>query len=133
MRYLLDTNICIYLIRRKDARLLWKVQSYRAGDIGISAITVAELEYGVAKSAQASRNRVALASFLAPLDVLDFDREAAVEYGSIRAWLEKEGAPVGPMDLLIASQAVAGKIVLVTNDEKEFRKVPGLHIQNWAA
>lgn len=133
MNYLLDTNMCIYLIKEKNAHLLRRVQSYMVGEIGISAITVAELEYGVAKSSQSPRNRLALASFLVPFEILPFGHAAAAEYGSIRAWLEKEGRPIGSMDLLIAAQARAGEVVLVTNDEKEFRRVPGLRIQNWAA
>lgn len=131
MKYLLDTNICIYIIKQKDSALLRRLQSFKEGEIGISAITIAELEYGVARSAQSQRNRLALASFLIPFEVVDFDQEAAMDYGLIRAWLDKEGKPIGSMDMLLAAQARSKGIVLVTNNEREFGKVPGLQLENW--
>jgi tRNA(fMet)-specific endonuclease VapC len=131
LKYLLDTNICIYIIKQKDAAVLRKLQSFKEGEIAISSISIAELEYGVAKSMQSQRNRLALASFLIPFEVIDFDREAATDYGLIRAWLEKEGKPIGSMDMLLAAQARSRGIVLVTNNEKELSKVPGLQLENW--
>jgi len=131
LKYLLDTNICIYIIKQKDSALLRRLQSFKEGEIGISAITIAELEYGVARSAQSQRNRLALASFLIPFEVVDFDQEAAMDYGLIRAWLDKEGKPIGSMDMLLAAQARSKGIVLVTNNEREFGKVPGLQLENW--
>jgi tRNA(fMet)-specific endonuclease VapC len=131
LKYLLDTNICIYIIKQKDPGILRKLQSFKTGEIGISSITLAELEYGVARSAQSQRNRLALASFRIPFEVVDFDQEAAIDYGLIRAWLEKEGRPIGSMDMLLAAQARSKGIVLVTNNEKEFGKIPGLQLENW--
>jgi tRNA(fMet)-specific endonuclease VapC len=131
LKYLLDTNICIYIIKKKDPGILRRLQSYKEGEIGISSITIAELEYGVARSTQSQRNRLALASFLIPFEIIDFDQEAATDYGLIRAWLEREGKPIGSMDMLLAAQARSKGIVLVTNNENEFRKVPGLKLDNW--
>jgi len=132
VKYLLDTNICIYIIKKKEAGILRKLQSYRDEDLAVSTITIAELEYGVTKSKLTHRNRIALTSFLVPFEVLDFDQEAAVEHGLIRAWLEKEGNPIGSMDMLLAAQARSKSLVLVTNNEKEFAKVPGLKLENWS-
>jgi tRNA(fMet)-specific endonuclease VapC len=132
MNYLLDTNICIYIIKKKPAAVLKQVQAKQPGEIAISTITVAELEYGVARSHYPDRNRVALLEFLLPFTVLDFDPFASVEYGRIRALLESKGKPIGPMDLLLAAQAKSHNLILVTNNEKEFRRIDGLRIENWA-
>jgi tRNA(fMet)-specific endonuclease VapC len=131
MRFLLDTSICIYLINKKDAGLLRKIQTYRNDDIAISTISIAELEYGVSKSSKTHQNRLALATFLIPFSALDFDQDAATEYGIIRTWLEANGKQVGPMDMLIAAQARLKGLILVTNNEKEFAQVPGLEVENW--
>ena len=131
MRFLLDTNICIYLINKKDVGLLRKIQRYRNDEIAISTITIAELEYGVSKSSKTHQNRLALSTFLIPFSALDFDQEAATEYGIIRTWLEANGKRVGPMDMLIAAQARSKGLILVTNNEKEFAQVPGLEVENW--
>jgi len=132
MNYLLDTDICIYIINKKPAAVLKRVQSRQPGQIAISAITVAELEYGVARSRDPGRNRIALLEFLFPFTILDFDQKAAMEYGRIRSSLEARGRPVGPMDLLLAAQAKAHSLILVTNNEKEFARIDGLRIENWA-
>ena len=132
MNYLLDTNICIYIINKKPAAVVKKVQARQPGQIAISAITVAELEYGVARSRDPGRNRIALLEFLFPFTILDFDQKAAMEYGRIRSSLEARGRPVGPMDLLLAAQAKAHSLILVTNNEKEFARIDGLRIENWA-
>jgi tRNA(fMet)-specific endonuclease VapC len=131
MRFLLDTNICIYIINKKDAGLLRKIQTYRNDDITISTITIAEMEYGVSKSLKTHQNRLALVTFLIPFSALDFDQEAATEYGIIRTWLEANGKRVGPMDMLIAAQARSKGLILVTNNEKEFAQVQGLAVENW--
>lgn len=133
MKYLLDTNICIYLIRRRPPEIIDRMRSQRIGDIGLSSITVAELQYGVAKSAEKVRNRSALEQFLAPLVILDFDTTAASVYGSVRAHLEREGTPIGSLDMLIAAHAVSLDVTLVTNNVREFGRVPGLQLENWAA
>ncbi len=132
MNYLLDTNICIYIINRKPAAALKKVQARQPGQIAISTITVAELEYGVARSRYPDRNRIALLEFLFPFTILDFDQKASMEYGRIRTLLESRGRPVGPMDLLLAAQARSHNLILVTNNEKEFARIDGLRIENWA-
>lgn len=131
MKYLLDTNMCIYIINKKDTGLLRQIQTYRNDDIAISTITIAELEYGVSKSSKTHQNRLALATFMIPFSVLDFNSEAATEYGIIRTWLEADGKLIGPMDLLIAAQARSRGLVLVTNNKKEFSQVPGLKVENW--
>ena len=131
MKVMLDTNICIYLIRQKPVQVLEKFQHYNLGDIGVSTITVAELQYGVAKSQQQQQNQNALTQFLAPLEIADFDAAAALKYGQIRAELERLGTPVGANDLLIASHALGLGVVLVTNNEREFSRIPALTIENW--
>jgi tRNA(fMet)-specific endonuclease VapC len=133
MNYLLDTNICIYIINRKPSSVLKRIQARQPEQIAISTITVAELEYGVAHSRRPDRNRIALLGFLFPFKILDFDQMAALEYGSIRSSLEKKGRPIGPMDMLLSAQAKSRDLVLVTNNEKEFRRVDGLRVENWAA
>jgi tRNA(fMet)-specific endonuclease VapC len=132
MNYLLDTNICIYIINQKPAAVLKRVQSRQPDQIAISTITLAELEYGVARSRYPDRNRMALLEFLLPFTILDFDQKASAEYGRIRAVLEARGRPVGPMDLLLAAQAKSHNLILVTNNEKEFARVDALRIENWA-
>jgi len=131
MNVMLDTNICIYLIKQAPPVLIARFETFPVGDIGISVITLAELEYGASKSTHPRRNREALEQFIAPLDVALFDRQAAVAYGRIRAVLEKKGRPIGAMDLLIAAQALSLGVRLVTNNEREFRRVPGLRVENW--
>jgi len=132
MNYLLDMNICIYIINQKPPAVLKRVQSKRPGQIAISTVTVAELEYGVARSRYPDRNRIALLEFLFPFTILDFDQKAAMEYGQIRSLLETKGRPVGPMDLLLAAQAKSHNLILVTNNEKEFQRIDALRIENWA-
>jgi len=131
MRYLLDTNICIYVIRRRPPQVLARFQRCAIGDLGLSTVTLAELQYGVAKSAFPERNQQALAAFTLPLEILPFDARAAAAYGPIRATLERQGTPIGAMDLLIAAHAVSLGVILVTNNPREFRRVPGLQVDNW--
>ncbi len=131
IRYLLDTNICIYVIRNKPSRLIQHLQSLRIADVGISSITLSELEYGVAKSQKPPQNKLALAEFLAPIEILPYDDMAAVQYGEIRALLERQGTPIGSLDMLIAAHALSLNSILVTNNESEFRRVPGLIVENW--
>ncbi len=132
MNYLLDTNICISLIRKSPPAVLKQVQARQLGEIAISTITLAELEYGIARSNYPDRNRVALMEFVLPFTILDFDQRASAEYGPIRSRLEAKGKPIGPMDLLLAAQAVSHGLILVTNNEREFRRVEGLGVENWA-
>ncbi len=130
---MLDTNICIHLIRRRPQSLLDRIRSFSVGDIGISVITLAELEYGVSRSSQPKRNREALDQFLSPLEVAVFDRKATIPYGIIRAALARKGLAIGAMDLLIAAHALSLGVRLVTDNEGEFRRVPGLRVENWVS
>ena len=132
MKYLLDTNICIYLIKRKPPRVQRELLACSVGDVAVSSITVAELEFGVQKSAAPSRNMDALMQFLMPLAIVDFDFAAAACYGKVRAALEKRGKPIGPLDTLIAAHALSLDLTLVTNNTREFRRVSGLKVANWA-
>ena len=127
---LLDTNICIYIINAKPAAVLARFQQYRLGDIGLCSVVAAELAYGVAKSGSA-RNRQALEMFLAPLTILPFDATAVWAYGDLRADLERRGTPVGALDTMIAAHALSLQAMLVTNNTREFAKVPGLQLDNW--
>jgi tRNA(fMet)-specific endonuclease VapC len=131
MKLMLDTNICIYLIKHHPPSVLERFLSHPVGDIGISSITVAELDYGASKSRHAAKNRLALDQFISPLDVATFDREAAGAYGRLRASLEQKGTPIGSMDMLIAAHALSLSVKLVTNNTREFRRVSGLKVENW--
>ena len=130
MKYLLDTNICIYLINERPKKVLAHFKRHSLGDIGISSITASELAFGVAKSAS-SKNSAALEAFLLPLNVVDYDAGAAMIYGDIRAKLEKQGKTIGPLDMLIAASALSRQLILVTNNEKEFRRISKLKVENW--
>ena len=132
MRLMLDTNICIYLIKEHPASVLDRFADHPVGDIGVSVITLAELEYGISKSSRPARNRTALEQFVSPLEVASFDRHATTAYGKLRAVLEKKGQPIGSMDLLIAAHAISLDVRLITHNVKEFGRVPGLRIEDWA-
>ena len=131
MEYLLDTNICIYIIKRKPSEVFEKFKILTLGDVGISSITLAELQYGIAKSSNSEKNREALEKFLTPIEIMDYDYEASIEYGKIRTELEKKGTPIGPLDMLIASHAKSLDVILVTNNVREFDRIAGLKIENW--
>lgn len=131
MLYLLDTNICIYVINERPPEVLQQFLVHEPDGLGISAITASELYWGVCKSGSA-RNLRALEKFIAPLHVMDFGLEAAQAYGQLRATLERKGTPIGPLDLQIAAHALALDIILVTNNQREFKRVPGLRVENWA-
>jgi tRNA(fMet)-specific endonuclease VapC len=131
IRHLLDTNVCIELIRRRSGRVLARLGRCRVGSVGISSITLGELCYGAARSADPRKNLQALTQFCAPLHIASFDDRAAVSYGQVRSDLERAESPVGPLDTLIAAHAMALSAVLVTDNEREFRRVRGLQIENW--
>jgi tRNA(fMet)-specific endonuclease VapC len=133
MKYILDTNICIYLIKKKPISVLAKFNEHAVGDIGISTISVAELSYGVQKSRFRDQNQQALLQFLAPLVIAEFDTEAAFAYGQIRADLEAQGTPIGSIDALIAGHAVSLGVTVVTNNERDFLRVPKLNVENWVS
>ncbi len=131
MRYMLDTNICIDLIKRRPPQILRRFHSLTVGDIGISAITLAELRYGAAKSQAVDKNAQALEEFLLPLEIAAFDEKAAAAYGPVRAELEKAGTPIGPLDTQIGAHALSLNTILVTNNTEEFRRIKRLKVENW--
>ena len=131
MRYMLDTDICIYISKQKPATILRKLNELSSEDACLSAITYAELRYGAEKSHQRSRNLETLSRLRTLIRVLPFEEAASEEYGIIRAHLEKKGRLIGGNDLLIASHAKSLKLTLVTNNVREFKRVPGLSLELW--
>ncbi len=131
MKLMLDTNICIYIIKRQPSAVIKHFLKYQVGDIGISSITLSEMRYGVAKSKHSVKNAKALDEFIIPLDIASFDKEAVLAYGDIRTTLEKTGTPIGAMDMLIAAHAVSMGVTLVTNNTREFSRIPTLDIVDW--
>lgn len=131
MQFLLDTNTCIFIIKRQPPVVLKKFLEYQIGDIGISSITLSELRYGVAKSEYKKKNAAALDEFILPLEIFPYDEQVTAIYGNIRADLEKSGRPIGAMDMLIAAHAISLNATLVTNNTREFKRVHGLNITDW--
>ena len=132
MRFMLDTNTCVDLIRQRDDRILRKMQRLTLDDLCVSSVTLSELEYGAAKSADPGKNRLALAQFMTPLRVVPYDDTVAPVYGRVRTELEREGTPIGPLDTMIAAHALSLALTVVTDNGREFRRVAGLKVQNWA-
>jgi tRNA(fMet)-specific endonuclease VapC len=128
---LLDTDICIYIIRQKPITVLQKFNTYAVGEIGVSSVTVAELFVGVQKSQHPAQNHQAVEQFLLPLTIAPFDYDAAVAYGHVRATLEQQGTPIGALDTLIAAHAVSLGVTLATTNSREFMRVPGLTVEDW--
>ena len=131
MKFMLDTDICIYIIKRKPPDVIERFYQTEISQIGISSITLSELLYGVSKSSKPEQNRIALMQFVAPLEILPYGDEASQYYGDLRAHLEKQGTPIGSLDMLIAAHALSIPCTLVTNNEKEFIRIPDLKIDNW--
>jgi tRNA(fMet)-specific endonuclease VapC len=131
-KYLLDTDTCIYIIKKRPAWVFKKFQTLSLGQVCISSVTLAELEYGVKKSQAKKRNQQALEAFILPLSVMPFDKQAASYYGEIRAMLEQKGTPIGPLDFMIAAHALSLNMTLVTNNVREFARIGYLMIENWA-
>ena len=131
MKYLLDTNICIHIIKQHPVQVINKIRELKSSDLAISTITLSELEYGIAKSNKPLKNRLALSEFLSAIEILEYGAHASKIYGQIRVLLEKEGKTIGPLDMLIAAHALAEKLILVTNNEKEFKRIPDLEVENW--
>ena len=129
--YLLDTNICIYIINKRSIEIVKKINSLKPADIKISSITVAELEYGASKSKNREMNRNALQRFFSPFEIINFDAEDAEVYGIIRAALEREGMVIGPYDLQLAAQALRRDCIFVTNNKKEFQRIGKLKLEDW--
>jgi tRNA(fMet)-specific endonuclease VapC len=132
MRFLLDTNICIYALKQNPV-VLARLLAERPIDVGLSVITEAELRTGAAKSTSSTKTTRRLENFLRPLTVLEFTSDDAIAYSAVRAKLERAGTPIGPLDSLIAAQAVARKLTLVSNNERELNRIGGLRLENWAA
>ena len=132
MKYMLDTNICIYAIKNKPATVSQRLQEHSELGLCISTITLAELTHGVYKSIHKEKNMDALFQFLLKIEILPFDMLAAFEYGKVCAHLQKQGTPIGPLDTLIAAHALSRSLTIVTNNVREFERVPGLIIENWS-
>ena len=131
MKYFLDTDICIYIIKNNPPGGRSKFKKHKVGDIGISAITYAELQFGVANSSAIKKNTAAVAHFIRFLPVVPYDMAAALEYGRIYADLKKRGEIIGANDLHIAAHACALNCTLVTNNVREFTRVQDLKVENW--
>ena len=132
MSFMLDTNICIYAIKKRPPQVMRRLEENEKRGLFISSVTLAELRHGVEKSAYPLKNELALLQLSAILEILPFDEAAAVEYGKIRAFLQRQGSPIGPLDTLIAAHAKSKGMTLVTNNTCEFARVPGLELANWA-
>ena len=131
LQYLLDTNICVFVIRQKPTVALQRFQQYPPDELAISAITLAELRFGADKSSDPPRNHAALDRFLAPLEIVDFDADASDWYGKVRSDLQARGCPIGPLDTLIAAHALRLGLPLATNNVREFGRVTGLQVEDW--
>ena len=119
-------------MNKRPLEIIQKFKQFDIGEIGVSTITVSELQYGVCKSKNNKLNKQRLEEFLSPLEILPYDEMAAIIYGEIRLQLEKGGLPIGPLDLMIAAHSLSKNLVLVTNNEKEFKRVKSLKVNNWA-
>lgn len=132
MKFLLDTDTCIYALKRNETVLRRLLASDRS-DVAVSVITEAELRTGAVKSTSVAKTLRSVENFLMPIEIIDFVSSDAASYAAIRAKLERGGTPIGPLDTLIAAQAIARKLTLVSNNEREFRRVSGLRVENWAS
>jgi tRNA(fMet)-specific endonuclease VapC len=130
-QFLLDTDTCIYALKQ-HSRVIERLLAAAREDVAVSVITEAELRTGAAKSSSPSRTLGLVENFLAPITRIEFTSDDAIAYAAIRSKLERAGPPIGPLDTLIAAQAVARRLVLVSNNEREFRRVPGLTVENWS-
>ena len=131
IRFMLDTNVCIHLLRGKKAALLDRICECEPGEVAISSISFAELQHGVCKSSDPGKNLAAVLDFCSALEILPFDSRAGECYGQIRATLEQVGRPIGPLDTLIAAHAVSAECTLMTGNLREFKRVPGLVVEKW--
>jgi tRNA(fMet)-specific endonuclease VapC len=130
--YLLDTNICIFAIKKRSETVLKKLKEKISDGICISSLTVAELEFGVENSQKIENNRIALLKFLSIFNIINFDDSDAIDYGRLKTDLRKEGRIIGPIDMLLAAQALNKELIFVTNNVKEFERVKGLKIEDWS-
>ncbi len=129
--FLIDTNICIYIMNDHPPQVIQKFREIGVGNICISSITVSELQYGVCKSKQIKKNMKRLDEFLSPFEIIPYDESASIYYGKIRSYLEKQGNVIGPLDMLIAAHALSENLTVITNNEKEFKRVKALKVENW--
>jgi tRNA(fMet)-specific endonuclease VapC len=132
MKFLLDTDMCIHALKQ-HRRVLERLLAHSRSDIAVSVITEAELRTGAAKSTSATKTRQLVENFLRPLSIVEFVSHDAEIYAAVRVKLERAGTPIGPLDTLVAAQAIARKLTLVSNNEREFGRVTGLRLENWAA
>lgn len=133
MKFLLDTNICVFVIRGRSATLIDRLRSFAVDDLVISTVTLAELRYGADKSLDPRKNHFALDQFLAPIGIAEFDSICADFYGVVRSDLERRGQPIGPLDTMIAAHGLRLRIPLVTHNTREFSRVTGLSVLDWAS
>jgi tRNA(fMet)-specific endonuclease VapC len=130
--YLLDTNICIFAINKRSIQTINKIKTNFTNGLYISSLTIAELEYGIENSNQIEKNRIALLKFISVFNILDFTEFDGIEYGKLKAKLKKRGEIIGPIDMLLAAQALNNKMIFITNNVKEFERVEGLEIEDWS-
>jgi tRNA(fMet)-specific endonuclease VapC len=130
MKFLLDTDTCIYAMKQNDA-ILARLLATAREEVTVSVITEAELRTGAAKSVSPAKTLQVIENFLDPITILDFTSDDAIAYAAVRAKLERAGTPIGPLDTLIAAQAIARKLTVVSNNEREFRRIAGLTVENW--
>lgn len=129
--FLIDTNICIYIMNDHPPQVIQKFREIGVGNVCISSITVSELQYGVCKSKQIKKNIKRLDEFLAPFEIISYDESASIYYGKIRSHLENKGNVIGSLDMLIAAHALSEKLTLITNNEEEFKRIKSLKVENW--
>lgn len=130
--YLIDTNMCIYAIKRKPEKVFDTIKKKSKDGLFVSSLTIAELEFGVQNSERKAKNRLALLKFLALFNILNFDESDAIEFGRIKVQLRRKGSIVGPIDMLLAAQAISKEMIFVTNNVKEFNRIEGLKIEDWS-
>ncbi len=129
--YLLDTNICIYIIKKKPEQVVEHVKKLKPHLVKLSSVSLGELEYGVSKSRERKKNRQALVHFASAFDIIDFNDNDAEVFGLIRADLEKRGQVIGPYDMQIAAQSISRDFILVTNNTSEFSRISNIKLENW--
>jgi len=132
VKYLLDTNICVFIFRRKFPSVLQRLHQTQAGEVGISAVTLAELRYGADRSSDPPKNHAVIDAFLTTVAVFEFHEDAARFYGIVRSELESRGTPIGPLDNMIAAHSLSLGVTLVTNNVREFSRVTGLAVEDWS-
>lgn len=131
MKYLLDSNVCIYLMRGKHRGVAERVRAHSEDGLAVYSITLAELRFGAEKSSDPLHHHALIGQILSPLTILPFDFRAADKYGEVRADLERRGQPIGPLDMLLAAHALSEGLIFVTHNTSEFQRVKGLQLEDW--